>query len=73
MGKDKGRVEAQTDGGLIIQVPDPAANGDPIVWSRSQYVLPFEVLCCPFVDTSPSVPTNSYIVGETENSLDGKG
>jgi hypothetical protein len=45
MGKE--RVEAQTDGGLLIDVPDPLAQtklGKSVVWTRSYYVLPLEVL-----------------------------
>jgi hypothetical protein len=44
MGKE--RLEAQTDGGLFIDVPDPLAQtklAEHIVWTRSYYVLPLEV------------------------------
>ena len=41
-----GRVEAQTDGGLFIDVPNPIAQTklrERLVWTRSYYVLPLEV------------------------------
>jgi hypothetical protein len=44
MGKE--RVEAQTDGGLFIDVLDPLAQTKlhkRLVWTRSYYVLPLEV------------------------------
>jgi hypothetical protein len=40
-------VEAQTDGGLCIKVPDPLAQTTPnksLTWPRSYYVLPLEVI-----------------------------
>ena len=39
------RVEAQTDGGLFIEVrnPNPDAVDDRLVWPRHYYVLPLEV------------------------------
>jgi len=58
------RVEAQTDGGLFIEVrnPNPDAADKRLVWARHYYVLPLEVtpfpircclrenfLCSPFV------------------------
>jgi len=45
MGKE--RVEAQTDGGLFIDVPNPIAQTkvhERLVWTRSYYVLPLEVV-----------------------------
>jgi hypothetical protein len=73
MGKE--RVEAQTDGGLFIDVPDPLAQttfGKRIVWTRSYYVLPLEVLsvllfcllACSFI------PRMQLIVGQTQDSPD---
>ena len=43
MGKT--RVEAQTDGGLFIEVrnPNPDATDKRLVWPRNYYVLPLEV------------------------------
>jgi len=42
---DNSRVEAQTDGGLFIEVrnPNPDAVEKCLVWSRHYYVLPLEV------------------------------
>lgn len=40
------RVEAQTDGGLFIDVPNPVAQTklhESLVWTRSYYILPLEV------------------------------
>ena len=52
------RVEAQTDGGLFIEVRNPHSDAadDRLVWPRHYYVLPLEVnpqvwcavLCFPF-------------------------
>jgi len=40
------RVEAQTDGGLFIEVRNlnPDATDDRLVWPRHYYVLPLEVI-----------------------------
>ena len=59
------RLEAQTDGGLYIDVPNPVAQTqlhERLVWTRSYYVLPLEVLPV-FPIASPfllSDPTHHY-------------
>ena len=67
MGKDKARVEAQTDGGLIIMVPDPIDNTNPIVWPRSQYILPLEVVPSVHPPLSDSVPLVNILTCHRRN------
>jgi hypothetical protein len=69
MGKD--RVEAQTDGGLFINVPDPLAQttlGKSLVWTRSYYVLPLEVFCPFWFASSCPIWSSSYSTHLRQNA-----